>query len=128
MHSLSLSLFLLRSALRPLASAPGNYPIHRSNQNLSSTLTRTHDLSCTQVCPDMPFAAWSSHQNERPPDLDSLPEPAWQNDRLNAEQKRAVRMILGGLHTPLPYFVFGPPGTGKTTAMVEAAYQVSEES
>jgi hypothetical protein len=35
-----------------------------------------------------------------------------------------VRCIISGSHMPMPYIIFGPPGTGKTTTITEAALQV----
>ena len=43
----------------------------------------------------------------------------------NNEQLQAVHHIVSGVSTPAPYLVFGPPGTGKTVTIVEAAKQVS---
>ncbi|KAG0444673.1 hypothetical protein HPB47_013517, partial [Ixodes persulcatus] len=42
----------------------------------------------------------------------------------NAEQCRAVKNIVLGLHRPYPFLLFGPPGTGKTVTLVEALMQV----
>lgn len=42
----------------------------------------------------------------------------------NKEQEQAVRNIVTGTSRPIPYLVFGPPGTGKTVTIVEAIKQV----
>ena len=43
----------------------------------------------------------------------------------NLEQLKAVKKIVSGSSRPLPYIIFGPPGTGKTVTCVEAMRQVS---
>lgn len=42
----------------------------------------------------------------------------------NEEQEQAVKNIVTGTSRPVPYLVFGPPGTGKTVTIVEAIKQV----
>ncbi|KAJ7855002.1 P-loop containing nucleoside triphosphate hydrolase protein [Mycena olivaceomarginata] len=52
-----------------------------------------------------------------------LPDESWTDTGLNEEQKLAVSSIV--LHeSPIPFLIFGPPGTGKTRTTVEAVLQI----
>lgn len=53
-------------------------------------------------------------------------ELEWFNNNIGAndEQKSAIVSILNETARPAPYILFGPPGTGKTSTLVEAIAQI----
>lgn len=56
----------------------------------------------------------------------ALQNITWVNKELNPEQRSAVSCIVGGTAGRLPFIIWGPPGTGKTSTLVEAAAQVGQ--
>lgn len=48
----------------------------------------------------------------------------WSRPNVNVEQRHAVRAILKRQPGQGPFIIFGPPGTGKTSTLAEAAFQV----
>lgn len=49
---------------------------------------------------------------------------AWSNPNQNSRQRAAVAAVAAGAYAPCPYLIFGPPGTGKTSTLVECVVQV----
>ncbi|CAO1361286.1 unnamed protein product [Diamesa serratosioi] len=50
----------------------------------------------------------------------------WINENIstNQEQMRAIKNIVNCTAYPFPFIIFGPPGTGKTSTMVECVCQI----
>ncbi|KAH7729263.1 helicase mov-10-B.2-like protein, partial [Aphelenchoides avenae] len=68
----------------------------------------------SQIYPSLPTKAVANQHN-----VDAAVGNAMK-DTMNAMQRHAVMEILSGRHGGTPYLLFGPPGTGKTTTVVEA--------
>lgn len=50
----------------------------------------------------------------------------WRNHKIikNEEQKQAIENIVNETAFPSPYLIIGPPGTGKTTTIIESIVQI----
>lgn len=88
--------------------------------------------SIGQLGPDFLFP---TKINLKPPQLDVRLEEdrlisakgeelPWFNTNLNLVQKEAIVNVLRGEARPMPYVLFGPPGTGKTSTLVETILQI----
>ncbi|EDW48242.1 putative helicase mov-10-B.2 [Drosophila sechellia] len=88
-----------------------------------SWLTQLVDNSQIKVCRDGNMPSWMQGRPQEPATPTSF---SLLNSTIysNAEQLEAVQRIVAGPSTQGPYILFGPPGTGKTTAIVEAILQL----
>ncbi len=59
-------------------------------------------------------------RGQKPPSFNAVPDITFLNEQLNVFQKKAVDMALSAEETAL---IHGPPGTGKTTVLVEIIRQ-----
>ncbi|XP_063245022.1 probable RNA helicase armi isoform X2 [Bacillus rossius redtenbacheri] len=114
-------------------------PVRRCHAAVNDAVAhlRAAVLFPTQVRPQLPQVILEPEDDLALPDGRPLMRPGtlsesdfkrrklfWFNKSLNCYQKEAVRNILRGEARPLPYIIFGPPGTGKTITLVETVLQV----
>jgi helicase MOV-10 len=58
----------------------------------------------------------------------TFPAMKWVDTKLNYEQQKAANAIVSSSYGSIPYLVIGPPGTGKTKAIVEITLQLLRRS
>ncbi|KAG1667087.1 RNA helicase Mov10l1 [Nymphon striatum] len=87
---------------------------HSHKQNYMNQRRGNKFSSNSKICDKNNFQSVKTHKTHY---LNLL------NKSLNERQKCAVKRILLGCSRPVPYVIFGPPGTGKTVTVVEAIAQ-----
>ena len=106
--------------------------VERVRFTFSRTTYRTSHQACLEYAnqclgpqvlePTVPMM--EAHRTNDPPFVRN--RLSFANRNLNPEQEEAIhRMVQGNGGSILPYILFGPPGTGKTTVVVETVYQLA---
>lgn len=81
------------------------------------------NLALSNLGPDILFPSRPKVKFPQIP-YESINKITWFNETLNKCQKNAVINIIKGECRPLPYVIFGPPGTGKTITVIETILQI----
>ncbi|XP_013197184.2 probable RNA helicase armi [Amyelois transitella] len=81
------------------------------------------NLAISNLGPDILFPRRLTSRSHQVPS-EHMQNIKWFNNSINSGQKSAITNILIGECRPLPYCIFGPPGTGKTITVVETILQI----
>lgn len=95
--------------------------------HFSRTIYRRSHYAVNQAISNLgPDILFPSRVKVKPPQIsyENINKISWFNKNLNNCQKNAVTNIIKGECRPLPYVIFGPPGTGKTVTVIETILQI----
>lgn len=93
---------------------------------LSRTNTRKQLFSIGKVIQNLGFRfLFPTEKNIKSRQINTAADIKWFFPYLNDSQKQGVKNIIHGYCRPLPYIIFGPPGTGKTITLVESICQIA---